>query len=123
MCCCGYGSMVDPGAYIIADLKKGDEITLKPGCGEPESDDERTLIVLKTAGYSALCTDGTLLMCSDGCGVTKTGRILKANASLKAILILLRITLNQITNWFRSAYQEIDVKIWFMKQRMKYRLK
>jgi hypothetical protein len=118
--CHGYGGgYPDPGGYVIASLKKGDEITLQPGFGYPKVDKERTLIVYEVYQFSALCTDGTRLMCRDGNGVTATGQSLKAKAGIKVYLVLLDTFVNKSTRWFGERVEKIKTEIWWIQHRFK----
>lgn len=118
--CCGYrGGYPDPGGYVIASLKKGDEITLQPGFGYPKADKERTLIIYEVHQVSALCTDGTRLSCRDGSGVTATGRSLKAKAGIKVYLVILDAFVNKSTRWFGDFVENIKTKIWWIQYRFK----
>ena len=82
MCC---GSYPDPSGYIIANLKRGDEVLVRKGFGNPPVKEDKVLVIAQIGGFSAVCTDGTRLMCGDGWGVEATGEKKPVNFFTKAI--------------------------------------
>lgn len=110
---CHYGQMMlDPGAEVIASLEKGDEIVLKAGYGYPKSNQDRTLVVMEVADYSALCANGTLLACADGSFVTKTERKVKVKPSLKARKIQLEVVQRKIGRWLEDSWSNFEAEVW-----------
>lgn len=116
--CFGW-SLPDPAGRIIAELKKGDEITIEAGYGFPTSDESRTLVVYNVDQFSALCTDGTRLSCRDGNGVKKTGRNVPAKASMKVMQILLAAQMQKVVNWFEGMTDDFRFEMFLLKRRLK----
>ncbi|HOX95842.1 MAG TPA: hypothetical protein PLI45_00455 [Candidatus Woesebacteria bacterium] len=123
MCCGGCGSFINPGAYVVAGLKKGDEIILQKDFGTPKTQRDETKIIYEISGYSALCTDGTKLSCHDGNGLTPTGKNLPAKPSFKVYLIKIRIFFCKI--WYRIEDIIVNIKntIWFANYKLKNKLR
>ena len=121
MCYCQGGYPPDPGAYVIADLEVGDEIILKKGHGEPIAEEDQTLVIMEVADYSALCSNGTILKCTDGQFVTKTGRKAKVKPNLKARRVQLAIAQLKIGRWFEESRSSIDTKIWMLSYKLRER--
>ena len=101
-------------------LKRGDEIILAKGFGLPKTTEDKTLVVYGVDGFSALCTDGTILNSHDGNGVTKTGRKVRATPSVQVLKLLVRALLRQLTNWFDDWRQVITNKIWYLRWQLKH---
>ena len=123
MCCCGYGGYIDPGIYVIAGLKKGDEITLQKGFGYPEMTKDGIKVIYKVDGFSAICTDGTLLSCHDGNGLTKTGKNLPAKPSSRAIVVLGKIELRRLRASLSRFISNLGGDIWYFQYRLKNKIK
>ncbi len=135
--CCGYGYF-DPWSHVIATLKPGDVIKLKRGFGFPAKKMNQTLTVWQAHRFSAICTNGTLLSCTDGAGVELTDEVdLNPRPNLKAIGVFLRIKARNIirdiedkTEPIRRAVRNIRNKIksvaddiWYAQYRFKRALK
>lgn len=122
MCCGGYGSNLDPGAYVIAELKKGDEIFILDGFGHPKVTKAEHKIIFETDQYSAICTDGTILNCYDGRGLTKSGRNLPAKPSIKVFIVKGKIFLRRLWSPVADFFFHLNNQVWFFKFRLKKKL-
>lgn len=122
MCSCGYGYF-DPGAFVIAELNEGDEINLQKGFGYPETNDDTTKIILMVDIFSAVCTDGTVLNCHDGNGVTKTGRNLPIEPSLKIYIVKGKIFLRRSRSSLLRSISNFGDRIWYFQYRLKKKIK
>jgi len=124
MCCgCGGFGHIDPGAYAIAELNEGDEIILKKGFGHPETNMDETKIILKVDGFSAICTDGTLLSCHDGNGLTRTGRNLPINPSFKIYVLEGKILFRRLWSSASHFASNLEDNIWYFQYRLKEKIK
>jgi hypothetical protein len=116
--CFGYG-FPDPSGYVIASLEKGDEITLQAGFGTPAIDQDRVVVVYTVDGFSALCTDGTILLCGDGQGVAKTNRKVEAKLTLKVAGLIVKSNARKASGWLRERVESIKGEIWWAKYKLK----
>lgn len=123
MRCCGYGGYIDPGIYVIAGLKKGDEITLQKGFGYPEMTKDGIKVIYKVDGYSAICTDGTILICHDGNGIIKTGRNLPAKPSYKVFVVIGKTALRRLLSSISRFISNLGGNIWYFQYRLKNKIK
>lgn len=75
--CIGRCGFYWPLGAVIASLKAGDEVIIKPGIGftkAPRKNEDTKEIIAKVDDLSALTASGILLACKDGMGVKATGK-------------------------------------------------
>lgn len=88
------------GAEVIESLKKGDEVVIPSGIGNPAIESERTDIVAEICCFSALTAGGIKVSCYDGTKIQRTGRHFDSfELSPEAIALLTELGIPDFFDW------------------------